>query len=134
VNELPEIYHPWFPILHQPSLLEALQASIDVKETPYLPILKAIVAVTLDKDYRSDTPSKERCRQLSDDLRNQVVMEAVDNLSLRPLQAILILCIHEHGSGRLKEYWNLVALAKRYVSGCRREGFFVGVYILLIMH
>lgn len=41
-------------------------------------------------------------------------MEAINNLSVRPLQAILILCIHEIGAGRLKEYWNLVALAKRY--------------------
>jgi hypothetical protein len=46
-------------------------------------------------------------------------MEAIDNLSLRPLQAILILCIHEQGSGRLKEYWNLVAIAKRYVVSWR---------------
>ncbi|KAF2438832.1 hypothetical protein P171DRAFT_436741 [Karstenula rhodostoma CBS 690.94] len=108
-----EKYHPWFPILHQPSLLEALQASADVKETPYLPILKAIVAVTIIKDFRSEGPSKERCHQISDELRNQVVMEAINNLSLGPLQAVLILCILEYGAGRLKEHWNLVALAKR---------------------
>ncbi|KAK7189622.1 hypothetical protein DPSP01_013435 [Paraphaeosphaeria sporulosa] len=106
-------YHPWFPILHQPSLLEALQVSANVKETPYLPILKAIIAVTISQDFCSDGLSKERCREISDELRNQVVMEAVNNLSLRPLQAILIICNLEYGAGRLKEHWNLVALAKR---------------------
>lgn len=40
-------------------------------------------------------------------------MEAISQLSLQSLQAVLILTIRDYGAGRLSEFWNLIALAKR---------------------
>lgn len=40
-------------------------------------------------------------------------MEAISQLSLQSLQAVLILTIRDFGAGRLSEFWNLIALAKR---------------------
>ncbi|KAF1964326.1 hypothetical protein BU23DRAFT_64696 [Bimuria novae-zelandiae CBS 107.79] len=108
-----EKYHSWFPIIHQPSLLDSLRTSPHLDSTPYHIVLKAIVAITLPRDYRPATPSSEHLRKISEDLRNQVLMTAISDLSLRPLQAVLILAVSDLGAGRLKEYWNLVALARR---------------------
>lgn len=86
---------------------------LHIEDTPYSFVLKAIIAVTVQHHCSSPILTTEALHLLSNDLRNQVMMEAFSNLSLRPLQAILILSVHDLGAGRLKEYWNLVALAKR---------------------
>ncbi|KAF1952717.1 hypothetical protein CC80DRAFT_479097 [Byssothecium circinans] len=108
-----EKYHPWFPILHQPSLLEVLQTSPILTSTVHHIVFKAIAAVTIPHSYHSDSLTNDQRRTLSDDLRSQVVMEAIGQLSLQSLQAVLILTIRDYGGGRLSEFWNLIALAKR---------------------
>ncbi|KAF2476285.1 uncharacterized protein BDR25DRAFT_64879 [Lindgomyces ingoldianus] len=108
-----EKYHPWFPILHQPSLLEVLQTSPILGSTVHYIVFKAIAAVTIPHSYHSDSLTNEQRRQCSDDLRSQVLMEAISQLSLQSLQAVLILTIRDYGAGRISEFWNLVALAKR---------------------
>jgi hypothetical protein len=106
-------YHAWFPILHRPSLLEVLQTSPILSSTVHYIVFKAIAAVTIPHSYHSDSLTNEQRRLLSDDLRGQVVMEAISQLSLQSLQAVLILTIRDYGAGRLSEFWNLIALAKR---------------------
>lgn len=106
-------YHSWFPILHRPSLLEVLQTSPILSSTVHYIVFKAIAAVTIPHSYHSDSLTNEQRRLLSDDLRGQVVMEAISQLSLQSLQAVLILTIRDYGAGRLSEFWNLIALAKR---------------------
>ncbi|KAF2241666.1 hypothetical protein BU26DRAFT_524829 [Trematosphaeria pertusa] len=108
-----EKYHPWFPILHQPSLLEVLQTSPILASTVHYIVFKAVAAVTIPHSYHSDSLTNDQRRTLSDDLRSQVVMEAISQLSLQSLQAVLILTIRDYGAGRLSEFWNLIALAKR---------------------
>ena len=112
-NRESEKYHPWFPILHQPSLLEILQTSPILSSTIQYIVFKAIAAVTLPQSYHTDSITNDQRQQCSDDLRSQVVMEAISHLSLQSLQAVLILTIRDFGAGRLSEFWNLVALAKR---------------------
>jgi hypothetical protein len=109
-----EKYHSWFPILHQPSLLEVLQTSPFLPNTVQYIVFRAIAAVTITHSYPSDSLTNNQRHTLSNELRGQVIMEAIGQLSLQSLQAILILSIREYGSGRLAEFWNLVALAKRY--------------------
>lgn len=106
-------YHSWFPILHQPSLLEVLQQSPVLSSTVHYIVFKSIAAVTIPHSYHSDSLTNDQRKTLSDDLRGQVVMEAISQLSLQSLQAVLILSIRDWGTGRLSEFWNLVALAKR---------------------
>ncbi|PSN70512.1 hypothetical protein BS50DRAFT_674871 [Corynespora cassiicola Philippines] len=108
-----EKYHPWFPILHGPSLLEVLHTSPILASTVHYIVFKAISAVTIPHSYHSDSLTNDQRKNLSDDLRGQVVMEAISQLSLQSLQAVLILTIRDYGAGRLSEFWNLIALAKR---------------------
>ncbi|KAF2731017.1 hypothetical protein EJ04DRAFT_554997 [Polyplosphaeria fusca] len=106
-------YHSWFPILHQPTLLEILQSTPILSGTVQYIVFKAIAAVTIPHSYHSDSLTNDQRRQWSDDLHGQVVMEAISQLSLQSLQAVLILTIRDYGAGRLSEFWNLIALAKR---------------------
>ena len=59
------------------------------------------------------TLNREQREQLSSNFRGQVIMEALGNLSLQSLQALLIITILDYGAGKLSEFWNLVATCKR---------------------
>lgn len=116
VNELCntwfEKYHPWFPILHQPSLLEALQACRVIETSTHQLVIKAIVAVTVP--YCRSLPSTPTQRQhWSETLRDKVVMDAMKQVSLQAVQALLILSNLDYGGGQVHQFWNLVALCKR---------------------
>jgi hypothetical protein len=106
-------YHSWFPILHQPSLLEVLQTSPILSATVHYIVFKAIAAVTIPHSHHSDSLTNDQRQTLSEDLRSQVVILAISQLSLQSLQAVLVLTIRDWGAGRLSEFWNLIALAKR---------------------
>lgn len=108
-----EDYHPWFPILHQPSLIEALQTTPQLSHSPYHPVLLAIITVTLEHNPPSPSLPRSHLADLTSTYRTQVLTHALSTLSLRSLQALLILSIHDLGAGRLKSHWNLLALAKR---------------------
>lgn len=107
-------YHPWFPILHQPSLTASLQ-HLDGSGTlnPYLTV-KAICAVTLCH-YESHLVSSEERKQWSDSLRDAVCTQALNQVSLHSVQALLIISNLEYGEGRFEQFWNLIALCKRYL-------------------
>jgi hypothetical protein len=107
-----EKYHPWFPILHQPSLFEALQTYPAIETSTHQLVLKAIVAVTVL--YCSSAPSTPSQRQQwSESLRDRVVMDAMKQVSLQSVQALLILSNLDYGGGQVHQFWNLVALCKR---------------------
>lgn len=105
-------YHPWFPILHQPSLtasLQNLEGSEALRE--YLTV-KAICAVTLTH-YESPLVSAGERRQWSESLRESVCYRAMQQLSLQSVQALLIISNLEYGDGRFEQFWNVIALCKR---------------------
>ena len=106
-------FHAWFPILHQPSLVEILQTLEYPASTAHHIIFKAVAAVTILHWNRISYLTDEQRQQLSNELRDSVILEAMGTLCLQSLQAVLILTIREWGTGRLSEFWNLVALAKR---------------------
>lgn len=111
-----ERYHPWFPILHQPSLLASLQGSPTVASCDRYLLIKAIVAVTIDHCQSCPSTIGERLKW-SESLRDSVLIEAIGNISLQSIQSLLILSNMEFGAGRTSRFWNLMALCKRYVSG-----------------
>jgi hypothetical protein len=118
INELCGVwfdtYHPWFPILHQPSLFEALQHSRDNLETSsHWLIIKAIVAVTLCHSQSFSGGFADR-REWSENLRERVVIEAMSGVyTLQSIQALLILSNLDYGSGKSHKFWYLIALCKR---------------------
>lgn len=112
-----ERYHPWFPILHKLSILNTVQhISVPFCDSPLSLVHKAIVAVTLPHWCLSNPLTREQRQELSTKFRNEVIMQAIGNLSLQSLQAVLIITNLDYGAGKLSEFWNLVALCKRQVG------------------
>jgi hypothetical protein len=110
-----ERYHPWFPILHKLSVLGTLQDEAPLSESPLVIVIKAIVAVTIPHWCSSNPLSQEERKRLSELFREHVIIQSISNLSLQSLQAVLIVTNIDYGAGKLSEFWNLVALCKRYV-------------------
>lgn len=108
-------YHPWFPVLHEPSIMDFLQTNLPRSESSLNIVFKAIAAVTIVHSSIPNSLSHEERQKLSTSLRNEVIMEAMSKLSLSCLQCILILTINESGAGKLVDFWNLIALCKRSV-------------------
>ncbi|KAL1870963.1 hypothetical protein Plec18167_007270 [Paecilomyces lecythidis] len=108
-------YHPWFPILHQPSLTASLQ-NLDASEAvrEYLAI-KAICAVALTH-YESPLVSTDERQQWSNNLRESVCCQAMQQCCLQSVQALLIISNLDYGEGRFEQFWNVIALCKRMSS------------------
>ncbi|KAK1687511.1 hypothetical protein BDP55DRAFT_630703 [Colletotrichum godetiae] len=109
-------HHSWFPILHEPTMMEACQKYSGQHETPVTVALEAITAVVTSTDrgaaHGDDTErSGEQGRRRL--LEDQILLHAIHHLSLHTLQALLILAIVEYGSGRMVEFYNLISLCKR---------------------
>lgn len=108
-------FQSWFPILHQPTMLQDLQSHNFPSSAASFIVFKAMAAVILPHwDITGAGTSRQRY-EMSLNLRSQVLTEAMGGLSLRAMQAVLILVILDWGSGRLSEAWNLMALCKRCV-------------------
>ncbi|KAJ5596529.1 hypothetical protein N7450_002987 [Penicillium hetheringtonii] len=112
-------YHPWFPILHQPSLIASLQQLKSSKDLDQSLAVKAICVVTLPH-YESPLVSLDERNQWSASLRDSICCQALKQVSLQSLQALLILSNLDYGEGRFEQFWNLIALCKRISSqlGC----------------
>ncbi|TVY12910.1 hypothetical protein LARI1_G008844 [Lachnellula arida] len=108
-----ERYHPWFPILHRLSVIGTIEDTVALEDSPIYIVLKAIIAVTLPHWSLSNPISRETRSRISEKFRKQIIIQAISNLSLPSLQAVLIVTTIDYGAGRLSEFWNLVALCKR---------------------
>lgn len=108
-------YHPWHPILHQPSLEDYLQIQIcgDEANDSQSLIIRAIAAVIMPYEYPDQSLSQADRLSWSTALRGAVVSTAINDLSFHGLQALLILAILDYGSGNLPSFWNLIGLCQR---------------------
>lgn len=107
-----ERYHAWFPILHQPSLMEALEVYTTPEACDRWLVINAIVATTVEHCHsRPSTPSQ--MIETQKNLKQAVILGALGRQSLRSMQALLIISIIEYGSGQLTSFWNLIAICKR---------------------
>lgn len=78
-------------------------------------VLKAIAAVVIPA---LPCPSDMIQMQLEKwllSLEDEILLAAIHNLSLQSLQALLILTIPVFGAGRIIEFYNLIAVCKRYI-------------------
>lgn len=105
-------YHPWFPILHQPSLTASLQHLKSSESSDQYLVVKSICAVTL-VHFESPLVSADELKHWSNGLRDAICCQALKQVSLQSLQALLILSNLEYGEGRFEQFWNLIALCKR---------------------
>ncbi|KXT14314.1 hypothetical protein AC579_8409 [Pseudocercospora musae] len=105
-------YHPWFPILHQPTFVRIVnEAEIAIPQQRELVVLAITVATT--GQMRDTPPDQVRASQWREELTTSVLSRAVSKASLDSIQALLILSTLSYGEGRLMEAWNLLAVCRR---------------------
>ncbi len=111
VNLYFECINPWFPVLHREATLKALFGSDVLTEDDHV-LLHAIVATTL---RFSDDPglTLEARNQYYDSSKQRVLLYALENSSVRSLQAMVILAVDLTGSVNGPPAWNLLALITR---------------------
>lgn len=109
-------YHPWHPLLHQPSLEEYIQFEGGFGDDPKALILMAIAAVIIPSWYPDVNLSQLERIAWSQSLRSQVLFRSISELSFHGLQAMLILTTLDYGNGNLSNFWNLIGICQRSVS------------------
>jgi hypothetical protein len=114
-----KLYHPWLPILHRSSVLSA-SASPDGNNSTNFIVFKAIAAV-VGPTYRTeglqiDEEMYNNIRGASQQLQREVLIYAMEHVSLQSLQALLIVSLADLGSGKLSNFWKTIALCRKLVS------------------
>jgi Fungal specific transcription factor domain len=106
-------YQPWCPILDRHSIAVSLQ---NVSSDPSRGMdinLKALLCLTVSHSSPAISLGYDGRRRLSQHLRAEVVLEAMQMSRNRSLQALLIIVIYHYGYGNLSEAWNLLSVCKR---------------------
>ncbi|KAK4171506.1 putative transcription factor [Triangularia setosa] len=103
----------WCPILHRTTTLDALFGPSILDETDKI-LLHAIVATTLrySSDPRLTDEARQRYHSAS---KNRVILYGMENLSVKSLQALVILALDLCGSGNGPPGWNIMAIITRAV-------------------
>lgn len=107
-------YHPWFPILHHGSFQGLSTFESSDQELVY----KAVTALIIFDQAESLPWHHERVAEL----RDQVLLQSFATSSLQSVQALLVLSNHFYTSGKLAEFWNVLAICKRYTPTESRYG------------
>lgn len=103
----------WLPLLDRKTTLDRLFGAGPLEEADRI-LLHAIVAVTLrfSRDPRLTPDSRQQYHSLS---KQRVQLFALNNSSVRSLQALAILALDVTGDGNGPPGWNLISLASRSV-------------------
>lgn len=103
----------WCPILHRKTTLDSLFGPSMIEETDKI-LLHAIVATTLR--YSTDARlSEERRRHYHAISKQRVLLYGMDHLSVKSLQALVILSLDLCGDSNGPPGWNIMALITRAV-------------------
>lgn len=98
-------YHPWFTILHQPSILSEFTATqLNLNPEKEI-VLKAIIVVTSTGHQGSSYA-----------MYDEVLLHAIKSTVLSSLQALLILSLADLSCGRLSDFWKVIALCRKWAS------------------
>lgn len=98
-------YSLWFPVLH-PTFFDAANHVTPEDEL----LWKAITAVTV---VRTEIMESHERKSLSTRLQNEVTVEALGNLSLRSVQALLVIANLVYGDGNMTKFGSLISVCKR---------------------
>jgi hypothetical protein len=107
-----EKYHPWFPLLHQQTLLQCLDDSADIASTGRPLVLQAIVVATLESMESVNATPKSPHDQ-GTELKNVTVLAALNAPCLDSIQAFLVLSMVQYGNGCITEAGNLLAMCRK---------------------
>ncbi|KAL2149023.1 hypothetical protein VTH82DRAFT_1709 [Thermothelomyces myriococcoides] len=103
----------WCPILHRKTTLESLFGTSMIDDEDKI-LLHAIVATSLR--YSTDARLTEESRQRYHDVSKQrVLLYGMEHLSVKSLQALVILALDLCGSSNGPPGWNIMALITRAV-------------------
>ncbi|KAK4223395.1 fungal-specific transcription factor domain-containing protein [Podospora fimiseda] len=117
LHSLVEIYfkhiNTWCPILHRKSTFDSLFGPARTSEVDKI-VLHAIVATSLrySTDERLTDESRQRYHEAS---KRKVLLYGMENLSVKSLQALVILALDLCGSGNGPPGWNIMAIITRAV-------------------
>lgn len=105
--------HTWCPILHRKTTMDVFFGQLPLDE-PDRVLLHAIVATTLrfSQDSRLTEENRRHYHDLS---KRKVLLYGLDNLSVKSLQALVILALDLCGSTHGPPSWNIMALITRAV-------------------
>lgn len=116
LTELCEIWfhrhHPWFPILHRASLMQAVESVDDLRSSSRSLALQAIILLTL----KDSATSGHLIDDWRDDLLMSLTCRMVSDISLDTLQAGLILSNYYYGEGMLETAGHMVTMCCRLVT------------------
>ncbi|KAK4185494.1 fungal-specific transcription factor [Podospora australis] len=103
----------WCPILHRKATFDALFPPSVTEEADKI-LMHAIVATTLR--YSTDPRLTEENRQRYHDAsKRRVILYGMENLSVKSLQALVILALDLCGTGNGPPGWNIMAIITRAV-------------------
>jgi Fungal specific transcription factor domain len=113
VNLYFEQINPWFPILHYETTFKELFGPNILSEADCI-LLHAMVATTLRFCNDSEMTFEVRM-QVHDSSKRKVLLYALENSSVRSVQAMLVLALDLTGSVNGPPAWNLLALISRNI-------------------
>ncbi|KAL1852840.1 hypothetical protein Daus18300_012003 [Diaporthe australafricana] len=100
-----QIYHRWFPIIHECSLHEVSSST----SPRYELVWKALTAVVVLDQVNA--PFWEQ--NMAEQLREQVMQRGLDTSSLQSIQALLVLSNYYYTQGCMTKFWNILAICKK---------------------
>lgn len=112
---------PWAPIIRRPDIQDSLLGLVQPIEQIECIVLRAVLALTISYSSQVINCGYEGRRRLSRHLRSEVLSEALANVSLKSLQALLIICILDYGSDDVASSWSLLSVCRRM---CEQLGLF----------
>jgi len=107
-----EKYHPWFPLLHQQTLLQCLKTFTNIADTGRPLVLQAIAAATVGSVDNVNGSPKDSHAQ-GTELKNVTIIAALNAPCLDSIQALLVLSMMQYGNGCTAEAGNLLAMCRK---------------------
>ncbi|KAK1579652.1 fungal-specific transcription factor domain-containing protein [Colletotrichum navitas] len=116
INIYFNIIHPWIPILHETVFRRRVH---DPEQLPVLVVVLHAMVVTALRyvDNNTETrPSAQEIERTAMRSRNIVILNAMNQLSVENLQALIILAFNDIGNGDVSKAWSIVGSLTRTVE------------------
>ncbi|CCF41954.1 hypothetical protein CH063_12076, partial [Colletotrichum higginsianum] len=115
INVYFNIIQPWIPILHETQFRRRVH---DPEQLPRLVVVlhAMVVAALRYVDSPETRPSAQEVERRALRSRNIVILNAMDQLSVENLQALVILAFNDIGNGDASKAWSVVGSLTRTVE------------------
>lgn len=109
------IVQPWIPMLHEGRFRQRMK---NPSERAQLAIIlhAMVIAVLRFIDFTDSESNIQDVDIICEKSRKIVILTGMDNLSVENLQALIILCFNDIGTGRLTRAWPILASLTRTVQ------------------